>query len=69
MTESATLAPISSNHVKRKNLNFKKVVKRLIELQDVFSGDVYTLAGFTSKQVNDNNLSNACAIRLSIAMN
>lgn len=71
MTESAapTSTPISSNYIKRKNLDFKKMVKRLVELQDVFSGDVYTLAGFTNKQVSDNKLSNACAIRLSIAMN
>lgn len=66
---ASTPTPVSSNYIKRKNLNFKKMVKRLIELQEVFSGDVYALAGFTSKQISDNNLSNACAIRLSIAIN
>lgn len=69
MSEVATPAPVSSNYIKRKNLDFNKMVKRLIELQAVFSADVYTLAGFTNKQVTENSLTNACAIRLSIAIN
>ncbi len=70
MSEVATPTPLSSNYIKRKGLNFSKMIGRLEDLQlNYTSAEAFSLAGFTSTQVSHHELENACTVRLSIALN
>lgn len=70
MAPTPTPTPVSSSYIKRKNLDFPKMIARLNDLQTKYTAaQVFSLAGFTPAQVSYHELENACTVRLSIALN